>query len=223
NVAWLFVGRVLSGIMSASISTANAYVADVTPPERRAASYGLMGAAFGMGFILGPAIGGMLGALDPRLPFWVAAGFSLANALYGLFVLPESLAKDDRSAFSWRRANPIGSLGLLRSHRELFGLATANFLVNLSHVVFPSVFVLYAGYRYGWNESAVGLTMAIYGACAMVVQAGMVGRVVHKVGERSALLIGLLFGTADCSGSGLRRAAPRSCSPSRSWRCGDLP
>jgi len=203
NVAWLFVGRVLSGIMSASISTANAYVADVTPPERRAASYGLMGAAFGMGFILGPAIGGMLGALDPRLPFWVAAGFSLANALYGLFVLPESLAKDDRSAFAWRRANPIGSLGLLRSHRELFGLATANFLVNLSHVVFPSVFVLYAGYRYGWNESAVGLTMAIYGACAMVVQAGMVGRVVHKVGERSALLIGLLFGTAGLLGFGV--------------------
>jgi DHA1 family tetracycline resistance protein-like MFS transporter len=194
---------VISGITAASISTSYAYVADVTPPDKRAASYGMLGAAFGAGFILGPAIGGVLGAIDPRLPFWVAAGFSLANALYGAFVLPESLAPENRAAFSWRSANPIGSLVLLRSHRELTGLAVANFLVNLSHVVFPSVFVLYAGYRYGWNESAVGLTMALYGACAMVVQAGLVGRVVSRFGERRALLIGLLFGTAGLAGFGL--------------------
>jgi DHA1 family tetracycline resistance protein-like MFS transporter len=203
NLAWLFVGRVISGITSASISTSYAYIADVTPPEKRAASYGLLGAAFGMGFILGPAIGGVLGGIDPRLPFWVAAGFSLANTLYGVFVLPESLVPENRGTFSWRRANPVGSLMLLRSHPELFGLSLANFLVNLSHVVFPAVFVLYAGYRYGWNESAVGLTMATYGACSMVVQAGLVGRAVKKFGERSALLFGLLFGTAGLTIFGL--------------------
>jgi DHA1 family tetracycline resistance protein-like MFS transporter len=196
TLAWLFVGRVIAGITAASISTAHAYIADVTPPERRAASYGMLGAAFGMGFILGPALGGVLGAIEPRLPFWVAAGFSLVNAMYGLFVLPESLAPEKRGAFSWRRANPIGALTLLRSHPELFGLATANFLVNLSHVVFPSVFVLYGGYRYGWNESTVGLTMALFGISSMIVQAGLVGPVVKRFGERRALLIGLVCAAA---------------------------
>jgi MFS transporter, DHA1 family, tetracycline resistance protein len=203
TLGWLFVGRVISGITTASISTAYAYIADVTPPERRAKAFGLLGAAFGMGFILGPALGGVLGAIEPRLPFWVAAAFSLTNALYGLIVLPESLAPEQRGQFSWRRANPIGSLTLLRSHPELFGLAGANFLVNLSHVVFPSVFVLYAGYRYGWDERMVGLTMAAFGLSSMIVQAGLVGPVVKKFGERRALLIGLLFGTAGLTIFGL--------------------
>jgi DHA1 family tetracycline resistance protein-like MFS transporter len=203
SLVLLFVGRVISGITAASIATAYAYIADVTSPERRAAAYGLLGAAFGAGFILGPALGGVLGAIDPRLPFWVAAGFSLANAAYGLLVLPESLAGDQRSEFSWRRANPIGSLVLLRSHPELFGLAIANFLANLAHVVFPSVFVLYAGYRYGWDESAVGLTLAAFGICSMIVQAGLVEPVVKKFGERPALLIGLLFGTVGMAIFGL--------------------
>jgi DHA1 family tetracycline resistance protein-like MFS transporter len=195
TLGWLFVGRVISGITSASISAAYAYIADVTPPERRAASYGLLGAAFGIGFILGPALGGVFGAIEPRLPFWVAAAFSLANAAYGFFVLPESLAPDQRSGFAWRRANPIGSFALLRSHPELFGLAAANFLINLSHVVFPTVFVLYAGYRYGWNESRVGLSMALFGLCSMGVQAGLVGPVVQRLGERCALVLGLVMGT----------------------------
>jgi DHA1 family tetracycline resistance protein-like MFS transporter len=203
TLAWLFVGRVISGITTASISTAYAYIADVTPPERRAKAYGMLGAAFGMGFVLGPALGGVLGAIEPRLPFWVAAAFSLVNALYGLIVLPESLAPDKRGEFAWRRANPIGSLKLLRSHPELFGLAVTNFLVNLSHVVFPSVFVLYAGYRYGWDEGMVGVTMAAFGASSMIVQAGLVGPVVKRFGERRALLIGLLFGTAGLTMFGL--------------------
>ena len=203
TIAWLFVGRVISGITAASISTAHAYVADVTPPERRARAFGLLGAAFGMGFILGPAFGGVLGAIHPRLPFWVAAGFSLANAAYGLFVLPESLPAERRSGFSWGRANPVGALILLRSHPELSGLATANFLVNLSHVVFPTVFVLFAGYRFGWDERAVGLTMALFGLASMIVQAGLVGPVVAWVGERRALLVGLLFGTAGMAIFGL--------------------
>src|SRR5215468_659424 len=112
NLAWLFAGRVISGICAASISTSYAYIADVTPPEQRAAKFGMLGAAFGAGFVIGPALGGVLGSVDPRLPFWVAAAFSLANALYGTFVLPESLPKEKRSAFSWRRANPVGALRL---------------------------------------------------------------------------------------------------------------
>jgi DHA1 family tetracycline resistance protein-like MFS transporter len=116
TVWWLFVGRVISGITAASFSTASAYIADVAPPDKRAGGYGMISAAFGLGFVLGPAMGGVLGNIDPRLPFWVAAGLSLLNAMYGFFVLPESLPRDRREAFSWRRANPMGSFKLLRSH-----------------------------------------------------------------------------------------------------------
>jgi len=194
NLTWLFAGRVISGICAASISTAFAYIADVTPPEQRAARFGLLGAAFGAGFVIGPAVGGVLGAVDPRLPFWAAAGFSLLNGLYGLLVIPESLAADKRMALSWRRANPVGSLLLLRTHHELYGLAAANFLAQTAHVALPAVFVLYAGYRYGWDERAVGFTLALVGVCAIVVQAGLVGRCVKLFGERGTLVIGLLFG-----------------------------
>src|SRR5262249_34853079 len=154
------VGRVLSGITAATFSTAGAYVADVTPPEKRAAGFGMIGAGFGVGFVLGPAIGGLLGQSDPRLPFWVAAAFSAINTCYGLFVLPESLQPERRAPFSWRRANPVGSLVLLRSHPELTGLATVNFLRNLAHVVLPSTFVLYTIHRYGWDARAVGISLA---------------------------------------------------------------
>src|SRR5262245_47429817 len=123
SLSWLFVGRVISGITAASISTSYAYVADVTPADERAARFGLLGAAFGVGFVLGPALGGLAGAVDPRLPFWIAAGLSLANALYGLLVLPESLPPERRAPFAWRRANPVGALALLRSQSALIGLA----------------------------------------------------------------------------------------------------
>ena len=193
---WLFVGRVVSGITAASISTGYAYVADVTPPEARAARFGMLGVAFGAGFVLGPALGGLAGGIDPRLPFWIAAGLSLANALYGLLVLPESLPRERRARFEWRRANPLGSLMLLRSHRELLGLASVNFLGQLAHAVLPSVTVLYMGYRYGWDERTVGLVMAGVGVCSMVVQGALIGPVVRRFGERRALTAGLLFGTA---------------------------
>src|SRR5499427_4638706 len=123
---WLFLGRVISGITAASIAASYAYVADVTPPADRAARFGLLGAGFGVGFVLGPALGGLTGAIDPRLPFWIAAGLSLLNALYGFFVLPESLPKERRAAFEWRRANPVGALSLLRSQAPLIGLAGVN-------------------------------------------------------------------------------------------------
>src|SRR5262249_35490791 len=156
TIGWLFLGRVLSGITSSSIPTANAYISDVTPPEKRARAFGIVGAAFGIGFVLGPAVGGWLGFLPPRLPFWVAGAFSLLNALYGLFVLPESLLPDQRQReLKWKSANPVGALKLLRSHRELFGLAVVNFLGYLAHEVYATVFVLYTTYRYLWNEKAI--------------------------------------------------------------------
>ncbi|MGY4309189.1 DHA1 family tetracycline resistance protein-like MFS transporter [Bradyrhizobium sp. USDA 4369] len=195
SLVWLFIGRLISGITSASISTAFAYIADLTPPERRAAIFGRVGAAFGAGFVLGPATGGLLGDIDPRLPFWAAAGLSFANAVYGLLVLPESLGHERRSPFRWRTANPLGALQLLRSDRMLAGLATVNFITQLAHVVLPSTFVLYATYRYGWDTRTVGLTLAIVGVCAMVVQGGAVGWIVRSLGERGALLLGLCSGT----------------------------
>jgi MFS transporter, DHA1 family, tetracycline resistance protein len=194
NLWWLFVGRVIFGISAATISTGFAYISDVTAPDKRAASFGMLGAAFGIGFILGPALGGVLGAVDPRLPFWVAAALSILNGCYGLLVLPESLPLERRMSFRWRRASPFGALKLLRSHPELSGLAIAKFLADLSHVVLSSVYVLYASYRYGWDERAIGLTLAIVGACSLIVQAGLVGPIVRHFGERRALLFGLAGG-----------------------------
>jgi len=196
SLTWLFIGRVISGITSASVSTAFAYIADMTPPERRAAVFGKVGVAFGAGFILGPALGGLLGGMDPRLPFWVAAGLSFANTLYGLLILPESLPKERRSPFRWKSANPIGALHLLRSDRTLTGLSVVHFIAQLAHVVLPSTFVLYATYRYGWDSKTVGLTLAMVGICAMAVQGAAIGPMVRRFGERRALLFGLGSGAA---------------------------
>jgi DHA1 family tetracycline resistance protein-like MFS transporter len=196
TLGWLLVGRVISGITAASISTAYAYVADVTPQDKRAARFGLLGAAFGAGFVLGPALGGFAGSISPRLPFWIAAGLSLANACYGLLVLPESLPRSRRAGFRWRRANPFGALALLRSHAELFGLAFVNFLGNLAHAVLPSISVLYMLYRYGSNERIVGLTLAGVGFASIIVQGAVVGPVTQRIGERAALMLGLAFGVA---------------------------
>jgi DHA1 family tetracycline resistance protein-like MFS transporter len=196
SLTWLFVGRVISGITSASVSTAFAYIADLTPPEQRAATFGKIGVAFGAGFILGPAVGGLLGGMDPRLPFWVAAGLSFANTLYGLLILPESLPKDRRSPFHWKSANPLGAWRLLSSDRVLAGLSLVNFLAQIAHVVLPSTFVLYATYRYGWDATTVGLTLALVGVCLMAVQGLAIGPIVRRLGERRALLLGLLSGAA---------------------------
>jgi DHA1 family tetracycline resistance protein-like MFS transporter len=194
SLAWLFIGRLLSGITAATFSTANAYIADVTPPERRASAFGLVGAAFGVGFVLGPAIGGIAGDIDPRLPFWIAAGLTLANFAYGLLVLPESLPAERRMAFSWRRANPLGSLRLLSEHRTLIGLAGVAFLSHLAHVVLPAVTVLYTSYRYGWDNKTMGLTLAGVGIASGVVQAGLIKPAIRHLGERATLLAGLLCG-----------------------------
>lgn len=194
SLAWLFLGRILSGITAASFSTAGAYISDVTPVEKRAAGFGMIGAAFGVGFVLGPAVGGLLGATDPRLPFWVAGSLALANAAYGFFVLPESLPPEKRKPFRWRNANPMGSMQMLLRHPGLMGLASVSLMYHLVHHVLPSVFVLYVGYRYGWNPRDTGLALAAVGVMSIVVQGGLVRPLVAKFGERRVLLTGLAGG-----------------------------
>jgi DHA1 family tetracycline resistance protein-like MFS transporter len=192
----LFIGRVISGITAASFSTANAYVADVTPPERRAAAFGLLGMAFGIGFVIAPAIGGVLGEINLRLPFLVAVGLCLANFCYGFFVLPESLPPSERAPrFDWRHANPFGALVLLRHYPAVLGLLGVLFLMALAHMVYPTTFVLYADYRFHWGPKMVGYTLALVGVLSAIVQGGLVRRIVAVLGERRALLFGLACGT----------------------------
>src|SRR5262245_8573294 len=194
TLAWLFVGRTISGICSASVSIPGAYIADVTPPERRAASFGLLSAAFGLGFIIGPAVGGLAGSVSPRLPFWIAGALSLANACYGLFVLPESLPPDRRAPYEWNRANPLGALTLLRERSQLLGLSVVAFLSYWAHEALPSTFVLYTNHRFAWDERTVGMVLAALGVASVVVQGGLVRPVVARAGERRSLLLGIAFG-----------------------------
>ena len=196
NLWWLLLGRIISGICAASFSTAGAYISDVTPPEKRAAAFGIIGAAFGIGFILGPTLGGILGAISPRLPFWAAAAMALMNAFWGLFVLPESLPRDRRTPFAWKNAHPFGALKLLASHPVLAGLARSFFLINLAHIVLPSVTVLYMQYRYGWNVRDVGVMLGGVGVCSLLVQGFLVKPAVRLLKERGAVAVGLAFGAA---------------------------
>jgi DHA1 family tetracycline resistance protein-like MFS transporter len=195
TLGWLFLGRVISAMSSASFTTANAYIADITPPSQRARSYGMIGAAFGLGFIIGPLIGGVLGDIDLRLPFWFAAGLALVNFGYGWLVLPESLPAARRSArFDWSHANPLGSMKLLRSYPQVMGLAAVVFIANLAHYVYPSVFVLFADYTYGWGQKEVGYVLAAVGVLSVLVNVVVVGWAVKHLGERRALLFGLASG-----------------------------
>lgn len=204
SLAWLFVGRLISGATSGVFSTANAYVADVTAPADRARAFGWMGAAFNVGFLAGPAIGGLLGQVNLRLPFMAAAALTLANALYGAFILPESLPPERRAArFTLARANPVGSLSLLRSRAGLGGLAGVYFFTQLATMVWPSVFVLYTGYRYGWTPGVVGLTMMVGGVMGIAVQSFLVGPTIRRFGERGAMLAGAGAATIGLSWYGL--------------------
>lgn len=196
GIGWLFIGRIISGITTSNVTTAYAYITDITTPEKRAGAMGLVGATFGFGFILGPALGGLLGQFGPRVPFWVAAGLTLLNAAYGYFVLPESLSTEKRATeLAWRRANPLGSLRMLRSHPELSRLSFINFIEYIAHEILPVVFVLYAQARYHWSSAAVGGSLAVVGLSVVIVQAGLIQPVVARLGERRALILGLVFGT----------------------------
>jgi DHA1 family tetracycline resistance protein-like MFS transporter len=194
NLWWLALGRMIAGVTSSSFTTIFAYMADVTEPEKRARAYGLVGAAFSGGFVLGPVLGGFLGEFGPRVPFWAAACMSGVAFLYGLIVLPESLAPEKRMKFSWRRANPVGAMVLLLRHPELSGLSIVNFLLYFAHHVFSAVFVLYAAYRYGWGPREVGFLLALVGAMDMLVQGLLTGWIVKRIGDRAAMILGLTAG-----------------------------
>jgi DHA1 family tetracycline resistance protein-like MFS transporter len=203
NLWWLALGRIITGVTSSAFTTAFAYMADITPPENRARAYGLIGAAFSAGFVAGPVLGGFLGEISPRAPFWAAAAMSGIAFLYGLFILPESLAPENRMKFSWKRANPFGAMMLLRSHPELSGLAVVNFLLYFAHHVFSAVFVLYAAYRYGWGPWQVGVLLALVGVLDMIVQGVIVGPVVKRFGDRATMIFGLFGGAVGIACMGL--------------------
>jgi MFS transporter, DHA1 family, tetracycline resistance protein len=203
SLSWFYAGRIIAGISGANFSTAGAYIADVSPPEKRAHNFGLIGAAFGFGFIAGPALGGLLGSLGLRVPFLAAAALALINWLYGLLILPESLPRENRRTFSWRRANPAGSLLALKRFPVVLGLAATLLLMNLAYHVLHSTWVLYTGYRYQWSPAQVGMSLAVIGIMATLVQGGLVRHIVPVLGERRALLVGLLINAVNFLGYGL--------------------
>ena len=190
SIELFFVGRVIAGITSASISTATAYIADVSPPEKRAQNFGLIGAAFGLGFIAGPVLGGILGNVGLRIPFLVAAGLALVNWLYGFFILPESLSKENRREFSWARANPIGSLLSLARYPVVLALTFAILLSGLAQNALQTTWVLYTDYKFKWTPGDVGLSLAAVGLTAAIMQGGLIRILLPKFGEKNAVIIG---------------------------------
>ena len=203
SVTWLFVGRLIAGVMGASLTAANAYIADVSTPETRAGNYGLAGVAFGLGFIFGPAIGGFLGGINLRLPFIVAALLALINWMYGFFVLPESLPADRRSSVSWHKLNPLSSILRLREYPLVAGLSMTVIFTSLAQRGLESVWVLYTSYRYGWNEQTNGFTLALVGVMAVIVQGLILKPVIARFGERRTIVLGLAVSMLALLGYGM--------------------
>jgi DHA1 family tetracycline resistance protein-like MFS transporter len=214
SISWLFIGRIISGITTSSIPTAMAYIADVTPKEKRAAAFGMIGIAFGIGFAFGPVIGGILGNFNPRYAFWFAAALSLTNWVWGYFFVPESLLSERRRNFELRRANPVGSLRILRSHPELWRLTTIQFLAYTAHNVF-SVWVLYAIYRYNWSELTNGLSLMVVGIVTAIISGGLTGPMVKRFGEKKTLYTGQFFGASGMLVAGLAKTG--------AWLFGSIP
>lgn len=203
TVTILFITRAINGLSGASITAANAYIADVTPPERRAAGFGMIGAAFGIGFVLGPLMGGWLGAFNIRWPFYAAGILALVNWAYGMFVLPESLPREMRSAPRWMRANPLGAFTGLRGHPMVQWLALSLFLVYIAQFALQSTWVLYTSYRYHWSPRDVGISLALVGVGAAIVQGGLARKIVPKFGEKRSMLFGLAVAACAYVGYGL--------------------
>lgn len=197
TLSWLYVGRILAGITGASFTTASAYIADVSPPEKRAQNFGLIGAAFGVGFIAGPALGGVLGAFGPRVPFWAAAALSGINLLYGMLVLPESLKREHRRPFAWREANPFGVLLVLGRYPVVRGMIWSLLASNLAAQCLQSTWVLLMTARFGWGPKENGLSLAAVGAIALIFQVGLARVLLPKFGERLTVLIGLGVAAAE--------------------------
>ncbi|WP_245306244.1 TCR/Tet family MFS transporter [Roseovarius aestuariivivens] len=189
----LLLGRIVGGIAGATHSTAAAFIADTSTPEKRGAGFGLVSAAFGLGFVLGPVIGGVLGDLGPRAPFWAAAALAFANLVLGLAVLPESLTPATRRAFSLRRANPFGALAQIRAHPALPRLLTVLLLAQLAFNVYPAIWSYYTTAAFGWDPAMIGVSLAAFGICMAVVQGGLIGRVIDRLGEGHTVRLGLGF------------------------------
>ena len=202
NLGWLFLGRMIAGMAGASFTPAYAYVADITPPERRAQNFGVVSGAFGVGFIVGPALGGLLGGLGSRAPFYAAAALSLVNLAYGYFVLAESLPPERRRPFTWWRANPLGTLLHLRKQRVVSGLLTALFLWMVAHQVMPATWSFYTKFRFGWSEGMIGVSLALAGVIIVVSQMTLLRYLVPRLGERRAALMGILIAAVGYFGYG---------------------
>lgn len=207
-VFWLLlVGRLLAGVFGASYSTANAFIADITPPEQRAGRFGMIGAAFGLGFTFGPLIGGYLGDLfGPRAPFFAAAILAGLNFVYGLIVLPETLAPENRRQFDWKRANPFGALMQIRKYPAVLGLMSAVFLMLIGHAVFPATWSYYAAHRYGWDSGDIGLSLMVVGISSAIVMGGLTRILVPKLGEWRAITLSLVLGSIAYIAYGLASA-----------------
>ena len=203
SISWLFIGRIIAGIMGASFTTAHAYIADVSTPETRAQNFGLAGAMFGLGFIFGPALGGILGEYSLRLPFFVSAALALLNWLYGYFILPESLPPESRTSFDISRANPFGSLGLLSQYPMISGLSRAFVCQALAQRGLENVWVLYTMFMFGWGELKNGLVLGLVGVMAVIVQGGLVRPAIKRFGERKAVLYGLAISAVTFAGYAL--------------------
>ena len=191
TIWWLFLGRIIAGITGASFTTASAYIADVSTPENRAQNFGLLGAAFGLGFIIGPSMGGLLAHYGIRVPFFVAAGFSLLNAAYGYFVLPESLSKENRRGFDWKRANPLGSLLHLKKYPSVIGLIWSMVLVYIAAHALQSTWTFINLERFNWSEQMLGLSLGVVGIMTMIVQGGLIRYINPKLGNEKSVYIGL--------------------------------
>lgn len=197
SLALLFIGRLVAGFTGACYASAYAYLADVTPPEKRAHHFGIVGMAFGFGFIIGPALGGLLADLGVRVPFFAAAALAFANAIYGWLVLPESLPPEKRRPIDLRRANPVGALLQLRMlHPSVLALALALFVWQVAHQALQGTWAFYTIYRFGWTEAAVGLSLAAVGLAAAIVQGGVTGVVIPRLGERRTVVLGMCAGIA---------------------------
>ena len=193
TIEWLFLGRILAGVTGASFTTANAYIADISTPEKRAQNFGLVGAAFGIGFILGPAMGGYLGQYGPRVPFFVAAGLTMVNVLYGYFILPESLAPENRRPFDWRRANPVGSLMNLGRYPVILGLVASLVLIYIAGFAVQGTWTFYTMEKFKWDETTVGWSLATIGLAFAIVQGGLSRIIIPKLGPQRSVYVGLLF------------------------------
>lgn len=203
SLAWLFAGRTLAGIAGASLTVATTYIADVSLPEDRAKNFGMVGAAFGVGFIVGPALGGLLGGIHLTLPLYVAAGITLVNLLYGFFIVPESHAQENRRAFTWGQANPFSWVVLLRKYPVVMGMTATFVLTGLAQNAMHSTWVLFTTYRFHWNTAQNGAALAVVGIASAIVQGGLIRVLLPKLGEQRAILVGLAIGAVGFLGYGL--------------------